>query len=201
MTHGKYDETYPADMNGNRSYVEDNFGDTSIVNQAPLCQGLLEPINHQPTRGNEVSVQTYKTTDQFIKEFKSFDDDKIKQLSADWSEAWNAAWNAARDAVWSEAWSAAWYAVWNAAWNAAWSVVWNETWNSAWFAAWSADLAVLVKDKITAEQFEILTSPWTSCGLSLFVEAEEVDPCPRHPEPNQVTKDAIEEARNRNDTR
>ena len=29
MTHGKYDETYPAGMNGNRSYVEDNFGDTN----------------------------------------------------------------------------------------------------------------------------------------------------------------------------
>ena len=84
--------------------------------------------------GNEVSVQTYKTTDQFIEELKSFDDAKIKQLSA----AWNTAWSEAR--------------------------------SEAWNAARSADLAVLAKDKITAEQFEILTSPWTSCGLSLYAE-------------------------------
>ena len=42
--------------------------------------------------------------------------------------------------------------------------------SAVWFAAWSASLAVLAKDKITTEQFEILTKPWTSCGLSLFAE-------------------------------
>ena len=95
-----------------------------------------------------MSVQTYKTTDQFIEELKSFDDAKMKQLSAAWYEAWSATWYAAR------------------------FVPRSATWYAARFVPRSADLAVLVKDKITAEQFEILTSPWTSCGLSLFVETD-----------------------------
>ena len=94
-----------------------------------------------------MSVQTYKTTGQFIEEFKSLYDAEIKQLSAAWSAAWSEAWSEARYATWSEARSAARY----------------------------ANLAVLAKDKITDEQFNLLTSPWTSCGLSLFVEAEEVE--------------------------
>ena len=72
------------------------------------------------------TTKTYLTTDQFIKVWKSFDDDKYKELKA----AWDAAWDAAR----------------------------------------YADLAVLVKDKISDEHFEILTKPWTSCGLSLYAE-------------------------------
>ena len=28
----------------------------------------------------------------------------------------------------------------------------------------------MVRDKISDEQFEILTKPWTSCGLSLYAE-------------------------------
>jgi hypothetical protein len=38
----KYDETYPADMNGNRTYVEDNFCDTIGIgeqNEACPCFG------------------------------------------------------------------------------------------------------------------------------------------------------------------
>ena len=42
--------------------------------------------------------------------------------------------------------------------------------DAAWYTPRYASLAVLVKDKITTEQFEILTKPWTSCGLSLFAE-------------------------------
>ena len=116
------------------------------------------------TRGDEVNVQTYKTTNQFIEEFKSLDDAKIKQLSEAWYVARDAALSAARDAARFDAWYAARTRAWSAAWSGARSGAWN--------AAGSADLAVLAKDKITAEQFEILTSPWTSCGLSLFVEAE-----------------------------
>jgi hypothetical protein len=110
-----------------------------------------------------MSVQTYKTTNQFIKELKSFDNTKINQLSAAWPAAWPAAWREALSAAWSEDWFADWAEDWFA------------DWSEARSAARSAHLAVLVKDKITAEQFEILTSPWTSCGLSLFVEAEEVE--------------------------
>ena len=134
--------------------------------------------------GNEVSVQTYKTTDQFIKEFKSFDDAKIKQLSEAWDAIRDVAWSEARSEAWSEPWSEAR----SEAWNAAWYAIRDEARSAAWYVAWYADLAVLVKDKITAEQFEILTSPWTSCGLSLFVEAEEVE---THAQDIQMTNEEL----------
>ena len=54
--------------------------------------------------------------------------------------------------------------------SAAWDAPWSAGESAAWDVARDADLAVLAKDKITAEQFEILTSPWTSCGLSLYAE-------------------------------
>ena len=111
-----------------------------------------------------MSVQTYKTTDQFIEELKSFDDAKMKQLSAARDAARYVDWSAARDAARDAAWYAARYEVWYAAWYAARDAARSVARSAAWSAAWYADLAVLVKDKITAEQFEILTSPWTSCG-------------------------------------
>ena len=93
---------------------------------------------------NPPVTKTYLTTEQFITVWNSLDDEKRKELHAAWNAAWDAAWYATRNA--------AWYATRN--------------------AAWDADLAVLVKDKISDEHFEILTKPWTSCGLSLFVEAD-----------------------------
>ena len=103
---------------------------------------------------NPPVTKTYLTTDQFIKVYKSLNDEKSRELSA----ARDAAWYAARDATRDEARYAAWYAAW------------DEARYAAWYAAWDEDLAVLAKDKITTEQFEILTSPWTSCGLSLYAE-------------------------------
>lgn len=50
------------------------------------------------------------------------------------------------------------------------NTAWYAARNTARYAAWDADLAVLVKDKISNEHFEILTRPWTSCGLSLYAE-------------------------------
>ena len=169
--------------------------------------------------------KTYLTTEQFIKVWESLDEPKQKELHAAWYAAryvaWDAGWDAARSAAWHAAWNAARYAARNADWN----------------AARDANLAILVKDKIS-DEFNLLTSPWTSCGLSLFVEDweqvlnpkagqvpkryDETYPagmngnrsyvednfgdtnCPCFGcqcEPNQVTKDAIEEARNQNDPR
>lgn len=65
--------------------------------------------------------------------------DEIKSLSAAWGASWGAAWGAARGAVWG----------------------------AAWDAARGACLATLVKDKITAEQFDTLTKPWRDAGLPL----------------------------------
>ena len=43
-------------------------------------------------------------------------------------------------------------------------------WDAAWYAARYADLAIVVRDKITPDQFNTLVQPWTSCGLSLYAE-------------------------------
>jgi hypothetical protein len=80
--------------------------------------------------------------------------------------AWNATWYATRDAAWDAArdaaWDAAWYAAWDAAGDAARYAARDATRDAAWDAARDAALALLVKDLITPEQFEILYGPWRS---------------------------------------
>ena len=46
----------------------------------------------------------------------------------------------------------------------------SAAWSAARYAARDANLAILAKDKTTKEQFNILTHPWTSCGLSFYAE-------------------------------
>ena len=106
----------------------------------------------------DVATKTYLTTEQFIKVWQSLNDEKRKELNADW----DAAWHAIGDADWD----ADWVTVRDADWDADWVTAWNTVRN----AARGADLAILVKDKISDEHFEILTKPWTSCGLSLYAE-------------------------------
>ena len=126
----------------------------------------------------DVATKTYLTTKQFIKVWKSLDEPKQKELhaalNAPRDDARSAAWDAPRDAAWSAAWYAAWDADWEASRYAAWDAASNaprdDARYAAWDAAWDADLAILVKDKISDEHFEILTKPWTSCGLSLYAE-------------------------------
>ena len=94
---------------------------------------------------------------------------KLQKLYAAWEPAryavWDA-WNAARDAAWGAAWNAAWGAAREAAWNAVWEAAWNAAcdaaWNAFWAAARDAARALIVKDIITAEQFDLLYGPWRS---------------------------------------
>ncbi len=115
---------------------------------------------------DEIEQKTYLTTEQFIKAYKSLNDEKLKELKV----AWRAASSTARYAAWSVAWSVAWHAAWSAAWFAAWSEAWSAADSAAWCAAGDVDLAILTKDKITKEQFNLLMQPWTSCDLSLYAE-------------------------------
>ena len=73
--------------------------------------------------------------------------ERCKRLTADEALKLDAAWDAAGDAAWAAAWAAAG--------------------DAARGAAWAAALALLVKDKITPEQFDILTKPWRDAGLEL----------------------------------
>jgi hypothetical protein len=76
--------------------------------------------------------------------------------SAAWNAAWSAARNAAQDAARSAARSAARDAAWSAARNAARNAAWDAAWDAAQSAVLSAAVALVVKDLLTAEQFELL---------------------------------------------
>ena len=115
----------------------------------------------------DVATKTYLKTNQFIKVWQSLGGDKYKELNAIWDDIWDDT----RDAAWVATRNAAWFDVdWHAAWYDAWEAAWRDDWRDAWDAARYTDLAILVKDKISDEHFEILTKPWTSCGLSLYAE-------------------------------
>ena len=78
-----------------------------------------------------------------------------------WSGARSAAWDAAGSAARSAAWDAAWGAAGGAARSAAWSAARS----AAWDAAGSAALALLARDRITTQQFDVLTAPMRAAGI------------------------------------
>ena len=86
-----------------------------------------------------------------------------------WSAAWDAALYATKDAALyatlyatrDAAWYAAWYAALAAASDAAWYATWYAARDAAWYAAW----ALLVRDQISTEQFDVLTAPMRAAGI------------------------------------
>ena len=86
-----------------------------------------------------------------------------------WDAAWDAAWNAAGDAAWDAARDAARDAAGDAAGdaarNAARSAAGDAAWGAAWVAARDAARALLVRDLITTEQFDVLTAPTRAAGI------------------------------------
>ena len=82
----------------------------------------------------------------------------VKEAST-MAAAWDAAWAAARAAAWDAAWDAALAAARAAAWDAAWDAAWAAARAAARAAAWDAALAIVVKDKISKKQFDILYGP------------------------------------------
>ena len=84
---------------------------------------------------------------------------------AAWDATRVAALDAAGGAAWSAAWGAAWCAAWGAAWSAAREAAWGATQVTAWDAAGDAVIALLVRDLITTEQFDVLTAPMRAAGI------------------------------------
>ena len=87
---------------------------------------------------------------RLVGQTRSLTGEQVDALYAAWyaaqGAARDAAWGAARDAAQGAARYAAWYAAWYAARYA------------AWYAAW----AIVVRDLIPEEQFNILAGPWIS---------------------------------------
>ena len=82
-----------------------------------------------------------------------------------------AQWDAALDAARSAALDAAEGAARVAALDAAWDAVWGTVWGTAKDAA----LALLVRDLITTEQFDILTAPMRAAGINFDALREATD--------------------------
>ena len=90
---------------------------------------------------------------------------------------WDATWDAYRDATrgatrnaaLTATWGAARYAARGAARGAAWYAVGSTTRGATkgatWDAAWAAAGALVVRDLITTEQFEVLTAPMRAAGI------------------------------------
>ena len=81
-----------------------------------------------------------------IEKCKTVTPEQVDRLNAAVDAAWGAVWNAARDA----------------AVDAAWDAVWNAARTAARDAAGNSALALLVRDLITPEQFDVLYGPWAS---------------------------------------
>ena len=87
--------------------------------------------------------------------------------------AGNAAWVAAWDAVWAAAGAAAWNAAGAASRYAARYAAVAAAITAAGGIAGSAAMAVVVRDKITAEQFDVLTAPMRAAGVVFDSEDRE----------------------------
>jgi len=84
------------------------------------------------------------------------------------AEQWVAARVAARDAGRDAARDAGWDAAWDAARDAAWDAARDAAWDAARDAGWDAGRAgeaLVVRDLISAEHFDILTAPMRAAGI------------------------------------
>ena len=102
--------------------------------------------------------------ERLIERIKTITPEQIYDLGA----ARGAASGAALDAAWDAALDAAWGAARDAAWDAAWGAAWGAAWDAAWGAAWGAACALVVRDLISEEDFDLLYGPW-----KIVMEADE----------------------------
>ena len=68
----------------------------------------------------------------------------------------------ARGRAWDALWASGRRVAWEIAWDAMWAAPWETIKDPAWDAASDALLALLVKDLISAEDFDILYRAWAS---------------------------------------
>ena len=85
---------------------------------------------------------------------------------------WDAAMRVAGDAAWFAARAAVRGAAMRAALDAAMRVARDAAWGAVWGATRDAALALLVRDLITTEQFDILTAPMRAAGIDFDVLRE-----------------------------
>lgn len=96
---------------------------------------------------------------------------KARNLTLEQVQGLDAAWGIRRrpyrgaqipHAVWGASSYAVWDTVWDAVCDGAWGCVWDDAWDDAWDAVWNAARALVVRDRISEEHFNILYGPWAS---------------------------------------
>lgn len=83
------------------------------------------------------------------------------RLAAAWDAAWDAAEDAKRNAA-DAAWDAKRHAAWAAAWDAAWATPWYAIRTAVRAAVRAAAAALVVRDVLAPEHFDVLYEPWAS---------------------------------------
>ena len=98
----------------------------------------------------------------FLRVVRGLSGEQVETARAAWVADRDAAVDAARDA----AVDAARVAAWDAARGAAWYAVWVTAWDAARGPAWGAVLALVVRDLISPEHFDVLTAPMRAAGVN-----------------------------------
>ena len=111
------------------------FHELTVVRELPAWQAL-------GPNGEAVAAP--------IEQVRSLTSEHAQRLASAWRAAWRAAWDAAR------------YAAWDAARDAAWGAARNAAWYAAAGMAGDAAAALVVRDLISDEQFQVLYGPWAS---------------------------------------
>ena len=99
--------------------------------------------------------------------------DNAQKLAAARDAAWYAAWYAAWGAAWYAAGDAAETAARDAAWYAAGTAARDAAWYAAGAAAGAAARALVVRDCLPQEHYDILTRPWRTAVGALHPEDED----------------------------
>ena len=86
--------------------------------------------------------------------------DKLRTLTVDQARQLDAAWDSAWSDAWNSVWKAAWFAARETARDGGWYVAMSASLSAPMPAVSDAILALLVKDLITPEQFDLLYGPW-----------------------------------------
>ena len=92
-----------------------------------------------------------------------------------WEAAWSATLDAARFAARSAARSATRSAAWNATLDAAWNATLDADWDATRSAAWNAVRALVVRDLITTDHFDVLTASMRAAGIDFDALREATD--------------------------
>jgi hypothetical protein len=145
-------------------HISDALGETLVGGRWPCRLFEVEPRSHPLLDGGSNGHKYGCTEVKVVRELPAWQAlgpngeavaaliERCKTLTYGEAKQLGAAWDSARDAARGAAWDSARAAARVAAWNAAGYAAWDAAWDSAW--------ALMTKDLITPDQFDLLYGPW-----------------------------------------